>query len=786
MPNDTVVQYILNVDSQTAERGLDRTAKEAGQTVQSFEKLTQASTRTTAGLKATGRQANETQTKMRGLRRAGRDLDGALMDLGQGISLINPAMGNLIMNLSDGASIAEGFGRIGSLFVNPMFRLMGTIVATLGLAFVAFNMEQEKAKKEAEELAKEIEAANKSFDDQIDILDKVNSKMADYITQVNDASIDLQLLTGAISTFELAQDQATLKAEKFRVGAKGENQKQLDALFKQIQATEILIKNKQNEFNEEKKNTAAYISKNKQLTIQGQALNDQLEALKLQRDNLRSQFKEAQNYTKEIDKQADEIEKLGLAIAENAEKERKRAAGKTRTDKQEAERQKRIEAIRKRVQEAESAAQKDRERSTNALQKLLQIENSLLMQNATEEEKILNSYRLAVEQVHELGDVLEDQVLTERVLSALKDQMKNDLDEINQKEGERVDLIKDQAQEAQKLFNVVNSTINAIQSPEAFVGGLGGILGGIDSMELFGADKLGFGAASPAISAAGSALTGIAGLGGSVQAEIDRSIVEARSQAIDKEQFDLDLESGKIPNLVLDEKQAQDVVLGNMQKAFDDFLRDLERGLELLPEILIRVLPEFTASLIKVIQVDLARVLIFELPVAIAAGIVMAIPAMINEIGFLFADVVNSMSFLFDELRSFLSGDRARRSKEERQAGRKEFRQQAFPGIQAAIESVQNFAGGGSFIPHAAGGMRFTGSSRQGLAMLHQNEFVVPASGQRPQSVDRQMSSMGGGVNITVNGTIVEQNAIDALVRKIEERFNSNYGLASSNLFGGR
>ena len=82
--------------------------------------------------------------------------------------------------------------------------------------------------------------------------------------------------------------------------------------------------------------------------------------------------------------------------------------------------------------------------------------------------------------------------------------------------------------------------------------------------------------------------------------------------------------------------------------------------------------------------------------------------------------------------------------------------------------------------------MRFTGSSRQGLAMLHQNEFVVPASGQRPQSVDRQMSAMGGGVNITVNGTIVEQNAIDALVRKIEERFNSNYGLASSNLFGGR
>ena len=114
MPNDTVVQYILNVDSKTAERGLDRTAKEAGETVQSFDRLNKASTRTTAGLKASGRQATATTRNVRALRRAGRDLDGALMDLGQGISLVNPAMGNLIMNLSDGASIA-GVGIGGDL-----------------------------------------------------------------------------------------------------------------------------------------------------------------------------------------------------------------------------------------------------------------------------------------------------------------------------------------------------------------------------------------------------------------------------------------------------------------------------------------------------------------------------------------------------------------------------------------------------------------------------------------------------------------------------------------------
>ena len=73
-----------------------------------------------------------------------------------------------------------------------------------------------------------------------------------------------------------------------------------------------------------------------------------------------------------------------------------------------------------------------------------------------------------------------------------------------------------------------------------------------------------------------------------------------------------------------------------------------------------------------------------------------------------------------------------------------------------------------------------------GLAQLHRGEFVVPQSGQRPQQVDRQLNRSGGGMNIVINSLVTEQNAVDQLVRQIENRFNNSYGTSSSNLFGGR
>ncbi len=92
---------------------------------------------------------------------------------------------------------------------------------------------------------------------------------------------------------------------------------------------------------------------------------------------------------------------------------------------------------------------------------------------------------------------------------------------------------------------------------------------------------------------------------------------------------------------------------------------------------------------------------------------------------------------------------------------------------------------GGGRIPSARGGIKFTGN-QQGLALLHPNEFVVPESGQMPQAVERAMTKQSGsGINIVINASVVENNAIDELVRQIERRFQT-FGSSTSPLFGGR
>ena len=91
----------------------------------------------------------------------------------------------------------------------------------------------------------------------------------------------------------------------------------------------------------------------------------------------------------------------------------------------------------------------------------------------------------------------------------------------------------------------------------------------------------------------------------------------------------------------------------------------------------------------------------------------------------------------------------------------------------------------GGRIPFAESGLRFTGEST-GMAVLHPGEFVVPRTGQAPQNVQRDLGSQsgGGGMTINITGDLIESNAVDELVRRIENRFLS-FGGGSSPLFGG-
>ena len=196
-----------------------------------------------------------------------------------------------------------------------------------------------------------------------------------------------------------------------------------------------------------------------------------------------------------------------------------------------------------------------------------------------------------------------------------------------------------------------------------------------------------------------------------------------------------------------------------LRQEFTAFAQAFEKGLTMLPEILIKVLPQFVVALIK----GFTRA-IFKLPriLVIAIG--------------------EAFQNLFKQIKEFVRETftiRGRREKARRESGAGDM---TFGERLKATLMSDSFMGGG--IMRAQGGAKFTKGS-SGFAMLHQGETVLPASGRAGQAEQRMMNqaSGGGGINIVINSAVVENRAIDELVRKLETRFG-RFGVGKSTLFG--
>lgn len=190
-----------------------------------------------------------------------------------------------------------------------------------------------------------------------------------------------------------------------------------------------------------------------------------------------------------------------------------------------------------------------------------------------------------------------------------------------------------------------------------------------------------------------------------------------------------------------------------IQQEMEIFSRAVANGLAMLPEILIQVLPpmllRLSAAIVKAI---------FQLPILIGEAILEGIKSIVVAI------------------KEFFETGRERRQerRQDRRESRRESRREWW-------DDLLSMRSGGKFLS-GQGGLRFTGS-QSGLAILHPGETVVPQSGQMSQTVSRSVrEQMGGGININVNADIVESNAVDGLVRKIEERFRT-FGNSRSPLF---
>ena len=178
----------------------------------------------------------------------------------------------------------------------------------------------------------------------------------------------------------------------------------------------------------------------------------------------------------------------------------------------------------------------------------------------------------------------------------------------------------------------------------------------------------------------------------------------------------------------------------------------IARGIEMLPAVLIEVLPP--------LFLDLALRI---------TGAIVNLPAQIA------VSIFNFFKRIVDSIKSFFSGEDLKNS------------------INDGLNSVANFLtspfdrmrgkmnGGYFHVPQAANGLRFTGEKR-GLAMLHEGEVVVPRSGRVPQGIANSLGG-GGGINLTINSAVVDGNIIETLVRQIEERF-TQFGSSTSTVLG--
>ena len=201
-----------------------------------------------------------------------------------------------------------------------------------------------------------------------------------------------------------------------------------------------------------------------------------------------------------------------------------------------------------------------------------------------------------------------------------------------------------------------------------------------------------------------------------------------------------------------------------LKAEFRGFAQAVGEGLKLLPSLIISTLPVF----------------VFELAKAIGLAI-LSLPRKIFE----------AIADLFGPIVEFFRGRKdEREERRENRAERRAERAEKRPGLTAALNALIAAGTGGSLlsggIVSAQSGVKFTGST-QGLALLHPGESVVPASGRTGQAEQRSMRSAGagsgGGINIIINSAVVENRAIDELVRRLESRF-SQFGAGKTPLFG--
>ena len=192
---------------------------------------------------------------------------------------------------------------------------------------------------------------------------------------------------------------------------------------------------------------------------------------------------------------------------------------------------------------------------------------------------------------------------------------------------------------------------------------------------------------------------------------------------------------------------------------FDGLLATVAGILEDLPEVLFEIIPGFITGLIGTLIPSL-----FKMIPALISGIFTKLPeALIKGFKKAFQDIWQGIKDFFSNI--FKLG------KEGKNTGQK---------IGNTITDIFTFGQGRKVHEFHSGGF----VPRDGQFLLKQGERVVPPTGADTQTAGRGLAAFsGGGANVTINTSVVDSNAIDALGRELDRHFGS-FGRSSLPVFG--
>lgn len=780
MASDTVVQYVLKVDAAGAQKALESTAKEATQASHSLDRIEQSTKGAVQGLKNVEKQSKNSTKAARDLRRAGRDLDGAFGDLAQGIGVVSPQLGHMLTEISNGASIVEGLGRSFSLFLNPAVALAATVAIGAGIALAVYESEQQAAEQRAKDLAAAIEESNRIIEEQEKIADQARETIADYSQQLNSARIQLQLLTGAtteneqktleneraVSDFSKTSTAAFLEERKALEETARQQDKRLEQIRQEIELLKEARRITQTTRDEQRRGPRFESATEEEQGLRSQAAQIQEQRQQTQQliqansENLGT----VQDQTTEYRQILNQIQEIEIA------EQRRRSAEKARQEK-----------LRK-EQKNQRDAERERQRALKAQEQIQQILDKAQFTQLDAVGQINANYNKQAEKLFDLAEVSGDieganAALVEltKLRNQLLDEEQAKQDEIAAKEAARAqkaaDRIRKQGEQRRKEANQLKKETDIIVKSFNSLANITSDLfikptGQLEKM-LREVDKIANGFKE--IRQEGFKGFVQKGLTNAFEKLGDAEGLQAGlSNALQKVSVVASLDPAAIVGLVsplagsfigLVQGIGEQVLEKSPEQIRKEALAQAEAitvGISFLPELLLSIAPQLGLAIAEAF-VDGSLLLIIKLVEGIR-----------DAFKFIGGSIGGSRDVTPD-------GERIGRSRR-----RNFIRDFLDPRASAS------FMGGGRFVPSAQGGIRFTGA-QDGLAQLHRGEFVVPQSGQRPQQVDRQLNNTtGGGMTININSAVVDRNAVDALVREIEIRFNNQFGTSSSSLFGGR